>query len=127
DGHDGRDHRHVEMAEHRRLPAGAAEGAGAGGRRHGAGGHQSTPCCTAMGPGVLPARPSMMRRTTGAADEPPKPPSSMTTATTYCGLSAGAKATNRAVSCLPKTWAVPVLPATGKLDSGKPMKEPWAV
>src|SRR4051794_37340947 len=62
-----------------------------------------------------------MARATGAAACAPSPACSIIAATTYlaCPL-AGAQDANQEVSCLPKTSAVPVLPPTSTLSSGKP-------
>src|ERR1700761_8128741 len=49
------------------------------------------------------------------------------TSTTYCGLLHGANEANTEVAFLPNSWAVPVLPATHTLFSGKPPKAPAAV
>src|SRR2546430_15952884 len=47
--------------------------------------------------------------------------------TTYLGWSQGANEANTEVAFLPNSWAVPVLPATHTLSSGKPPKAPAAV
>ena len=49
------------------------------------------------------------------------------TRTTYFGWSQGANEANTEVAFLPNSWAVPVLPATHTLSSGKPPKAPAAV
>src|SRR5258707_8006123 len=49
------------------------------------------------------------------------------TRTTYLGWSQGANEANTEVAFLPNSWAVPVLPATQTLSSGKPPKAPAAV
>ena len=49
------------------------------------------------------------------------------TTTTYFGLLHGAKEANTEVAFLPNACAVPVLPATHTLFSGKPPKAPAAV
>src|SRR6202040_967469 len=49
------------------------------------------------------------------------------TTTTYFGWSHGANEANTEVAFLPNSWAVPVLPATHTLSSGKPPKAPAAV
>ena len=49
------------------------------------------------------------------------------TSTTYLGWSQGANEANTEVAFLPNSWAVPVLPATHTLSSGKPPKAPAAV
>ena len=49
------------------------------------------------------------------------------TTTTYLGWLQGANEANTEVAFLPKSWAVPVLPATQTWLSGKPPKAPAAV
>src|SRR4029077_11804777 len=49
------------------------------------------------------------------------------TRTTYFGWSQGANEANTEVAFFPNSWAVPVLPATQTLSSGKPPKAPAAV
>ena len=49
------------------------------------------------------------------------------TMTTYFGLLHGANEAKTEVAFLPKSWAVPVLPATQTLFSGKPLNAPAAV
>ena len=49
------------------------------------------------------------------------------TTTTYFGLLHGANEANTEVATAPMTCAVPVLPATQTLFSGKPEKAPAAV
>jgi hypothetical protein len=49
------------------------------------------------------------------------------TTTTYFGWSQGANEAKTEVAFLPKSWAVPVLPATQTVFSGKPLNAPAAV
>ncbi len=49
------------------------------------------------------------------------------TRTTYFGSLQGAKEANTEVAFWPNSWAVPVLPPTQTLFSGKPLNAPAAV
>src|SRR5262249_35621046 len=88
-------------------------------------GADNTPPGPTVGALVGSARAWNTRRITGAAAVAPNPDSSSTATPTYCGASAGAMPTNNAVSCLPATCAVPVLPAT--VQFGNERNAPYAV
>src|SRR5919109_1326515 len=71
--------------------------------------------------------PSQIWRTAGAATSAPNPEFGTMTRTTYSGWSQGANEAKTEVAFLPNIWAVPVLPATQTLLSGKPPNAPAAV
>src|ERR1700729_461204 len=66
-------------------------------------------------------------RTAGPDTSAPKPESGIIITTTYFGWSQGANDAKLEVEFLPNTCAVPVLPATHTLPSGKPPNVPAAV
>ena len=74
-----------------------------------------------------PNNPSSTRRTIGAAVVAPWPPCSTMATTTYLGWFAGAMAANHENGCSGTMSAVPVFPATGIRESGKPEKAADAV
>src|SRR4029077_9306085 len=104
-------------------------GHGPGGRRGGQVelGHQSTTPPALSCDGCSPNNPSRIRRTIGVAVVAPWPPCSTMHTTTYRGWFAGAMAANHENGCFPAMSAVPVFPATGIWDRGKPENAAEAV